>query len=121
MATGESLRSLMYNYRVLESTISLFVPVVCEELKEEYLKVRAPMYRQMCIQVTHLIFAAAEWLEIATDFETTWNAPNVICALDGKHIAINAPKDQGSAYFNYKKQHSIVLLALVYAKYNLLT
>ena len=34
----------MYNYRIHESTISLFVPVVCraiyEELKSEYLKVR---------------------------------------------------------------------------------
>ncbi|KAJ8928517.1 hypothetical protein NQ314_018933 [Rhamnusium bicolor] len=43
LATGESFRSLIFNYRVSESTISLFVPVVCEaiyeELKEEYLKV----------------------------------------------------------------------------------
>ncbi|KAJ8934827.1 hypothetical protein NQ314_013175 [Rhamnusium bicolor] len=28
LATGESYRSLMYNYRISESTISLFVPVV---------------------------------------------------------------------------------------------
>ncbi|KAJ8970916.1 hypothetical protein NQ314_000966 [Rhamnusium bicolor] len=97
----------MYNYRVSESSISLFVSVVCEaiyeELKEEYLKVAT---------------TAADWLEIARDFETTWNALNVIGELDGKHITINAPKGQGSAYFNYKKQHSIVLLALVDVKYN---
>lgn len=44
LATGESFRSLMYNFRVHESTISLFVPVtlkaIYEELKNEYLKVR---------------------------------------------------------------------------------
>lgn len=44
LATGESFRSLMYNYRISESTISLFIPTVCraiyEELKNEYLKVQ---------------------------------------------------------------------------------
>lgn len=43
LATGESYRSLMYNYRISESTISLFVPEVCkaiyEELRDEYLHV----------------------------------------------------------------------------------
>lgn len=43
LATGESFRSLMYSYRVHESTISLFIPVVCraiyQELKADYLKV----------------------------------------------------------------------------------
>lgn len=43
LATGESYRSLMYNFRISESTISLFVPVVCREiyeaLKDDYLKV----------------------------------------------------------------------------------
>lgn len=38
--------------------------------------------------------------------------------MDGKHINIKAPVKQGSAYYNYKKQHSIVLLGLVDAKYN---
>lgn len=43
LATGESFRSLMYNYRISESTISLFVPTVCEaiyeEMQHEYLRV----------------------------------------------------------------------------------
>lgn len=44
LATGETFRSLMYSYRIHETTISLFVPVVCkaiyDELRSEYLKVK---------------------------------------------------------------------------------
>ncbi|XP_060874357.1 putative nuclease HARBI1 [Metopolophium dirhodum] len=60
----------------------------------------------------------AEWEIITNGFNTKWNFPQCIGAIDGKHIVIKAPKHSGSLYFNYKNQFSIVLLALVDHDYN---
>ncbi|KAJ8913272.1 hypothetical protein NQ315_012890 [Exocentrus adspersus] len=106
LATGESYRSLMYSFRIAESTISLFIPVVCraiyDVLKEKYLKT---------------LTTVADWLMISKEFQTKWDIPNTIGVLDGKHIVFRAPRAAGSKYYNYYKQtNSIVLLALVDAK-----
>ncbi|CAH2013981.1 unnamed protein product [Acanthoscelides obtectus] len=61
-----------------------------------------------------------KWKEIAASFEERWHFPHCIGALDGKHIDIIPPQNSGSYYYNYKGKHSMVLLAIVDAKYRFL-
>lgn len=61
-----------------------------------------------------------DWLKVAQDFDHLWQFPNALGALDGKHVALQAPFNSGSEFINYKSFFSIVLLALVDANYNFL-
>lgn len=45
------------------------------------------------------------------------NFPLCSGSIDGKHIAIERPKNSGSDYFNYNKFYSVVLLGVVNANY----
>nr|CAI5841483.1 unnamed protein product [Callosobruchus analis] len=53
-------------------------------------------------------------------FEDRWNFPHCLGAIIGKHIDIVPPSENGSYYYNYKKKHSMVLMAIVDAKYRFL-
>ena len=54
-------------------------------------------------------------------FKEKWNFPHCVAAIDGKRVRIKAPSHRGSEFFNYKKYHSVVLLAFVDANKRFLT
>uniref|UniRef100_A0A182S077 DDE Tnp4 domain-containing protein n=1 Tax=Anopheles funestus TaxID=62324 RepID=A0A182S077_ANOFN len=108
LATGETYASLQFLFKVSQSSIRSIIPEVCDCLiaaLQEYIKL--PSNKQ-------------QWLEISDMFKQRWNFPHAVGAIDGKHVPIRSPKHSGSDYFNYKKFHSIVMLALVDADYNFL-
>ncbi|KMQ85193.1 nuclease harbi1-like protein, partial [Lasius niger] len=104
LASGDSMTSLSYAYRIAQCTLSGIIPETCEaiwlSLKEKVL-----------INPTE-----ENWSTIAEDFETTCQFPHCIGAIDGKHVEIQAPLRSGSCYYNYKGKHSINLLAVSDAK-----
>lgn len=61
-----------------------------------------------------------DWSNVAKKYETTWNFPHCLGAIDGKHVQLQAPIGSGSDYINYKSTFSIVLMAIVDADYNFL-
>ena len=100
LASGESYKDLMYSFRISPASISQLIPEVCNAiyntLHEEYLSPPT---------------SAEEWKKLADEFESRWQFPHA-GAVDGKHVNLRAPPNTASEYFNYKKQFSIVLLAV---------
>ncbi len=109
LATGDSYRSLEYNFRVSHITISGIIYDVCEAIFGEYAD-----------EVVSCPTTVAEFRPVARMFGDRWQFHHAIGALDGKHVAIQCPKNGGSLYFNYKKFHSKILMALVDADYKFL-
>ena len=104
-ATGDNLVSIAAGYCVGYSTAC---QIVIETGKALY-AVLAPEFLK--------VPTTEEWRKIAGDFSRIWNFPNCVGSLDVKHISMQAPKNSGSDYYNYKQFHSIILMAACDANY----
>ncbi|XP_057290913.1 uncharacterized protein LOC130613611 [Hydractinia symbiolongicarpus] len=109
LATGETFRSLEFQFRVSRKRISAAVM----EVSEAIIKRLGPTF--LSTPKTQ-----GEWLDISRKFNERWNFPNGLGALDGKHIVIQQPPNSGSHYRNYKGTDSVVLMALVGPEYEFL-
>ncbi|KAL7725026.1 hypothetical protein ACLKA6_002989 [Drosophila palustris] len=100
LASGSLQRHFASSYRISKQhmgvTIDLVCDAICAGLSGEFPK-----------------WTKQSMLKWAEDFETKWNFPNCIGAIDGKHVPIKSPPNSGSAFYNYKGFHSIVLMAQV--------
>ncbi|XP_064110264.1 putative nuclease HARBI1 [Macrobrachium nipponense] len=109
LASGNDYTSLQYSFRVSKSCICRLIPLVCQAIIDTYKP-----------EVMKCPKTPEEWNDIAKRFASKWNYFSCVGALDGKHVAIKKSKGGGSLYFNYKKFHSIVLMALPDTKYRFL-
>jgi hypothetical protein len=109
LSSGSNFAVLEDLFKVSRKTIAKIIPDVClaiwEELAESYIKCPS---------------TAEEWKRVADGFESNWNYPRALGALDGKHILVQSFGNSGSAFRNYKNGFSIVLLALVDSNYSFL-
>ena len=105
IATGNSFRSLAFSFRLGEATVREIIYSTCEAMWQNMQPVVMPSPDEKM------------WIEIEKSFCNKWNFPNLIGAIDGKHVIIQAPPHSGSNFFCYKKTFSTVLLALVDANY----
>ena len=99
------MHTLAYAFRVGHSTVAVIVVetsfAIFEALKKDYIS--PPGTEKL--------------KRIAADFYRTWNFPNCVGAIDGKHIAIQCPDNAGSDFINYKGFHSLILMAICDARY----
>ncbi|XP_068084402.1 putative nuclease HARBI1 [Anabrus simplex] len=105
LASGNSQISMSFSYRISPTAVHSIIVSTCEAIWD----ILSP---QEMPQPTEEM-----WKKISEEFYDLWRFPNSIGALDGKHVVIQAPPSSGSLFYNYKHTFSIVLLALVDAKY----
>ncbi|XP_062387121.1 uncharacterized protein LOC134100772 [Sardina pilchardus] len=104
LATGDSFRSIAFSFRVGASTVAGIVQQVCSAIWD-------------CLLADYMpVPDTSDWRKIAMGFQKL-AFPNCLGAMDGKHVVIEAPPSSGSVYYNYKGTFSIVLLAVVDARY----
>lgn len=76
LASGDSMKSLSYAFRVGPSTISRIVFETCEAI---WTALRDEVFPQLNNNL---------WKRIANEFDEKWNFPHCIGAIDGKHVVI---------------------------------
>lgn len=101
MATGESYRSMAFAFRISHSYISVLIKDVLGVLRRHLVPLLLP-------SPSHNILK-----QNSSNFNTKWNFPHCVAAIDGKHVRIKCPNNSGSLFFNYKEYFSVVLLAMV--------
>lgn len=108
LVTGDAQCTIAASFRISPTAVGRIIKETSEALwdallEHEFLKI--PQTEE-------------HWLQISEDFKRKWNFPRCLGAIDGKHVVMQAPPRSGSSFFNYKRTHSIVVLAVCDARYS---
>jgi hypothetical protein len=106
LATGNSQTFVSFGFRIARSTACRIIQETCEALRQS-------------LQLEYVKFPSSEsdWKRVSQQYSKMWHFPNSVRAIDGEHIILQASRNAGSMYYNYKGARSIVLLAVVDAYY----
>ena len=70
------------------------------------------------LQPLHMPPPTAEtFKKIAEEYQSIWNFPQCLGAIDGQHVRIICPAHSGTMYFSYKSYYWIVLQGVADASY----
>ena len=89
LAAGDAIKTIAYNFRIGVLTARKIILDVCTAIWD----VLAPIYMP--------VPSEDKWKSIADEFYETWNFPNCIGTINGKHIMIQCLFNSGSLFFNY--------------------
>ena len=104
--SGDSYLSLSHGFRVADNTVCVVVIEVAKAIIEVYME-----------ELVQCPSTPEGWREKAREWQLLWQVYFSISALDGKHCGLKKPPKSGSAFHNYKGFFSIILLAMVDARY----
>ncbi|KAK0147772.1 Protein ALP1-like [Merluccius polli] len=79
LATGDSLWTISFSYRVGRATVGMIVPEVAEAIFDCLVDDFMPQPTKQ------------DWKSIAEGFHHRWNFPNYLGSIDRKHVVIQAP------------------------------
>nr|XP_036674941.1 protein ANTAGONIST OF LIKE HETEROCHROMATIN PROTEIN 1-like [Drosophila suzukii] len=89
LASGDLQRHVGSTYRISKQHFGVVLDQVCTAI-------------WTALQGEFPKWTTDNMLRWAKDFEDEWNFPNCLGAVDGKHVAIKAPTNSGSLFYNYK-------------------
>jgi hypothetical protein len=100
-----SFRHLAFEFRMGDSTVGLIV--------KETVKILWDVLQPMQMPPP----TAEKFKKIAQEYQSIWNFPQCLGAIDGKHVRIICPAHSGTISFNYKSHYSVVLQGVADASY----